>query len=443
MLQAMLSKRAGLISRTALGAMLALGALGAVTATFPSAAHAKAPALKLSKGFQPLALEAQKAIEAAKTTKVYDDARAKVEAAFAAIANNDDRFMAGNFAVGLGGSMSDPALQRRGIAAMLESGKVAPGEQGKFNFYLGQLAYQARDYAAAIAALQTSINLGYRENDPEIMLAEAMIASGQVTPGLVMLKQGITARKAAGTLAPQNWYRRGLGAAYGGKMLDQATDFAMLLARDYPTKDNWAGAITVVREIGKFPAQETLDLMRLMDRTGSYAEERDYIEYIQAADARRLPGEVLKVISAGKAAGKLRAGDMFVNEALQIANERIAADRSSLVALERDARSPNASAATLMGAGDAFLSYDQLAKANEFYTIALAKPGADMPRMLTRLGIAQVGLGQYAEAAQTFARVEGPRKPIAQLWALFAAQKLAPPVVAPATSAPAAAAPKK
>ena len=60
-----------------------------------------------------------------------------------------------------------------------------------------------------------------------------------------------------------------------------------------------------------------------------------------------------------------------------------------------------------MAAGDAFLSYQKPAEAEEFYTLALAKPGVDTPRVLTRLGIAQADQGKSAEAQATFAKVEG------------------------------------
>ncbi|MCK9543461.1 MAG: tetratricopeptide repeat protein, partial [Novosphingobium sp.] len=63
------------------------------------------------------------------------------------------------------------------------------------------------------------------------------------------------------------------------------------------------------------------------------------------------------------------------------------------------------------------------AKAVEFYTAALSKAGIDQPRVLTRLGIAQVKSGQYAAAQETLAKVAGQRKPIADLWTIYAAQK--------------------
>jgi tetratricopeptide (TPR) repeat protein len=283
-----------------------------------------------------------------------------------------------------------------------------------------------KEYAAARTALQSAISAGFVENDIDGLLAEAYFADNQAQQGLVVLKQAIDRRNTTPTKAPAGWYRRGLGVAYKSQLLDQAIAYSMGLVQAYPTNDNWAGAITVVREIGKFAPQESLDLMRLMGRTNSYAEERDYIEYIQAADARRLPGEVIKVLDAGIAAGKLRANDQFVAEARTIASGRVGPDRASLPALERDARAPGATAATLSGAADAFLSYGDLAKAEELYNLAMTKPGADVPRLLTRLGISQFDQGNYAAAQANFAKVTGPRQSIAQLWALYAGIKARP-----------------
>ena len=78
---------------------------------------------------------------------------------------------------------------------------------------------------------------------------------------------------------------------------------------------------------------------------------------------------------------------------------------------------------TLVVAGDTFLSYDQPAEAEEFYTKALTMAGIDLPLVLTRLGIAQYDQGKYAEAIETFGKVEGARRDLANLWAIHSAQK--------------------
>ncbi|MES2492068.1 MAG: hypothetical protein V4579_02160 [Pseudomonadota bacterium] len=414
-----------LLSGGALAIALTFGAAGgAALITAPAAAKEAAP--KLSKPFTavvgPLQTELG-ALAKKSDPAAIASARAKLDAAFAAASTPDDKYYAGQFAIQLGTVAKDSALQRKGIETALASGKLPAADVGKFNFYLGSLAFDQKDYATARTSLTTAIAAGYKENDAEVVLSEALIADNQVAQGLTTLNQAIATKKAAGTPAPEAWYRRGLGIAYKAKLLDQAQAFSTALVTDYPTSENWAGAIGVLREVGKYQAQETLDLMRLMHRTGSFAESGDYIEYIQAADARRSPGEVLKIIDMGTKAGKLSTADVFVSESKTQATARLAADKASLPGLERDARAASAPGATVMAGGDAFLSYDDAAKAEAIYQIALTKPGVDANRVLTRLGIAQVDQGKYAEAQGTFAKVQGPRKPIADLWAIHAGQK--------------------
>lgn len=433
--------RARLVSRAALGAALALGVMAGTATPALAAKEPKPPKqapMKLSPEFQKLAMPLQTKLNDAKArpdvvaaksnpaglATALAGEKAELDQLFAAVVNEDDRLVAGQFAVTLGSIAQDPAIQRKGIDAMLQSGKTPAADVGKLKFYSGQLAFQAKDYAAARTSLQGAIDAGYKENDPYTMLAETYLAEGQTAQGLGMLQQAIDRQKAAGAVVPEAWYRRGLLAAYKAKSGQQASGFGSGLVQAYPTTQNWGIAITIIREVSGIPGQDMLDLLRLMGRTNSYNEPRDYLEYIEAADPRRLPGEVLQIIQAGGA--KLPAGDRTVADAKSIANERLAADKASLPSLERDAKGASATAITALASGDAFLSYGDAAKAEALYQIALAKPGVDQPRALTRLGIAQTDQGKYAEAQATFAKITGPRKPIADLWTAYAASKAKP-----------------
>lgn len=463
--------RTKLLTRSALGLALALGAVAGngLVSTSALAAEKKpaAPKLALSKPFMAVAAPMQKALAAAKARPDVVAAKAQADATeltlrnaqgvaarkaatdshnaalallagtlsvektqldgmFTAIVNQDDRFMAGNLALDFGRLSKDSGMLRRGIATMLESGKVAPAEQPKMNYFLGSLAYDAKDYATARTALTAATNGGYHENDADALLADAYIIDKQIPQGLAMLRRQVETGKASGTPAAQNVMRRALSVAYTNKQSADAAFFSAALAETYPSPTNWNAAIAIVRDIAKYPPQETLDLMRLMERTKSFVEERDYIEYIEAADARRSPGEVLKIIGIGTAAGKLKTADVFVAESRSIANLRLAGDRTALVSLDRDARTGSSSATTAMAAADAFLSYDDFAKAADLYKIAVAKPGADQDRANHRLGIAQLGLGQIAEAQASFAKVAGVRKPMAQLWSIYAKSLVRP-----------------
>ncbi len=470
--------RSSLFTRSALGLALAFGLVaGGMTASAPAEAQSKkkekapaAPKFAPTKTFMPAynalktALDtadkrpdviaartsvttAETAYKNARSTKTRADAKTAydatiaslgallgsekglLEAAYTAVGNADDKFLAGQLGLTLGNTAIDKGMQRRGLMAMIESGKLPPADIAKYNFYAGGLSFDMRDYASARTAFQAAMAGGYTQGGVEGLLAEAYINDNQPLEGLKIL-QSVAAKGGAA----EDLLRRGVVVAYKAKLANDAAGFGSKLVDAYPSNDNWALTVAVVRDLNKFQNQEQIDLLRLMERTKSFAEARDYIEYIQAADPRRLPGEVLKIVNLGLASGKLSASDMFVSDAKTTSSGRIAADKASLVGLERDARGGAASAATVMAAGDAFLSYDDPSKAEALYLIALNKPGVDMPRVMTRLGIAQADLGKYADAQATFAKVTGERAQIAQLWSAYASGKARAAVVpAPAT----------
>lgn len=348
--------------------------------------------------------------------------KASLPAVEVAASTRDDRLALGQAIYTIGTKADDLAMQRRGVDMMLDSGGVEPDKLGVYSFLAGQLAYQAEDWATARTRVNQAIAAGYTENDPQVMVAESYFNENNYAGGLDVLDKAIAAKVAAGQPIPEAWIKRGLAIAYQNNLAPQAMKFSGMFAQHYPSTASWGDAIAIQRSFVEYDGQELLDLMRLADRTQSLRNERDYVDYINSADARRLPGEVARVIEAGLAAGKLQADDVYVAEAKSVASGRIAADRRDLPGLERDARAASATALTATSAGDAFLSYGEPAKAEEFYTLALAKPGVDTPRVLTRLGIAQLDQGKRAEAAATFAKVEGARQAIARLWALYASQ---------------------
>ncbi|MEZ5692277.1 MAG: hypothetical protein R3D99_00185 [Altererythrobacter sp.] len=435
------SNRGRWLTRSALGIALAMGVVATGTLTPTPAVAAKknkAPKMSFSKAFVAVAGPAQTAIDGldANDAAAVASAKGLLDQAFAAIEVEDDRFMAGTLAVSLGGKLNDPQMQRKGLKAMLASGKADPASVPRFNSIVGQLAYQAGDYGEAIQYIETAKTAGFADDSSDAILAEAYIANNQATKGLGILKASLAQKAASGEAAPEAWYRRGLAAAYKAGMVGEASDFGTMLVQGYPTSKNVGLAATIIREAGAFSSQETLDLMRLMGRTNSYNEERDYVEYIEAADPRRLPGEVLQVINAGIASGKLNSSGVFVADAKSQASGRLSADKAGLDSYARDAAKPSANEATVSGAADALLSYGRAAEAEALYTAALTKAGVDRERTLTRLGIAQFDQGKLAAAQQTFAKVTGKRASIAKLWAAYAAAKAnTAPVTNPAAAA--------
>lgn len=409
----------GAASTLAMALALATGAAVTATALETPAFAQKKP--KYSKAFVAAYGPLQEALGA--ETPDAAAVKAAIPAVVAAIENDDDRYAAGGAIVNAGQKFNDNALARQGLELMLASGKVAPEQVGPYNFMIGQVAYNAQDYAASRAALEAAMAAGYTDNNPEAIIAETYFAENRDAEGLTYLANAIEARKAAGQTIEEDWIKRGLAVAYRGDMKAEAQKFANLYVTEFPNETSWRDAIAILLNTAGYQNPEILDLLRLGRRIGSLNDGRLYMEYVDAADYRRLPAEVVAVIDEGKTKGLLPADDPYVNDTRKQAAERVAADRADMDSLIGDARASGASIRTVMAAGDALLSLGRPAEAEEFYTKAAAMPGAETPMALTRLGIAQFDQGKYAEAQATFNKVEGARKAIANLWSIYATQQ--------------------
>jgi hypothetical protein len=448
-----------LISRVALAVALSSGV---ATAIIPAPAYAakkdKAKAGgDYSEGFRKVAGPIQTAMSAATAglTGNLDNAqmqaaKAKFDAAVggdgkSALANAEasattpaDKAALGSFVRNYGLISQDKAMMLKGLGMSISSGTLPADQLGKANYDAGVTAYQMKDYATAATYLKSAKDGGYVDpgNQIDAVLADSYRRSNNSGAALQMSQDAIAKAQATGTRPSETALRTALQAAYDAKQAGPATTLSAQLVEYYPSTASWTSAFQVTRAINSLAAQEDLDMMRLMARTGSLNSRNDYLAYIQDADPRRLPGETLKIIDQGVAAGKITAND--VAEYRGIAQGRVGADRNALGSYEKDARSSSASFAAINGAADAYLNYDQPAKAEELYKLALAKaPASEKDRVLTRIGIAQSDQGKYAEAQNTFGQITtGSRAAVAKMWSAYVKSKANP--AAPTAAAPAA-----
>lgn len=425
----------------AAAAALAIGAT--MIAGSPVLAKDAAPAKPAnSPEFSKAAGPFQKALvelDAQKTKLAPDDLKARGAALLPQLAPIEasvktplDRIIFGQWQYSVGNMAGDAATSTKGLQNMLASGQMPPEKALLVSTMLGQTAYTAKDYPSAIKILGPLVtNPAIQDVVPE-MVAESYAASGQPKQGLEALKSAIAARKAANAAVPDEWYSRAKQIAYNSKLAAESVEWGMLQVQVNPSQMNWLGATELVLfNQTNFTGQEELDVYRLMDATGSLKLEpkftdRKYVAYLQLIDPRRYPGEAVRIAEQGIATGALKANDTFVKDALAQARPRLTADKASLAGLSKEAAA-SASGKVSLAAGDTYLSYGEAAKADELYTLALSKGGvdADKDRLLTRLGMAQIGEGKYAEAKATLAKVGGNRVVIAQLWTSFADQKAA------------------
>lgn len=349
-------------------------------------------------------------------------ARGQLEGVYAAIGSEDDRNAAGSLTLNIGTKLSDKSLQRRGLEMMLQSGKVAPEQLAQFQFFVGNLAYDANDYAAARTALQAAYDAGYREQDVRPIIAESYFGEGQNQQGIAYIEKLVAEQQAAGEPVNENLIRRALRFAYEGNQADKATELSALLITTNPTTESWKQGLQVVNAMVDLEPQAQLDLLRLMMVTDTLSDRREFVTYIEAADVRVMSNEVQRVLAKGLQQGIFSADDDYYSEVKRLADQRAPIDQREAPALVTEARGA-AQGNTAMTAGDVQLSLADYAQAEEMFKLAVEKGATDRDRALTRLGIAQAMQGKAAEAKATLEQVAGARAPVARMWMAYAATK--------------------
>ena len=425
------------VARAAIAAALATGIVAGGMVTGASSAIAKEAKATNSPEFVKVAGPFQKTMAdlQAKKGKVSDaDLKAAASAVVPQLAAIEpsvktpaDRIIFGQWQQTIGGMVGDNVLTQKGLQNMLDSGQLPADKVSLVGYFLGAMAYQNKDYAGTVKALTPVVAANYADDSAAEMLAVAYTEQGQPAQGLDALKAAIAARTAANGTVPDTWYRRANNIAYNAKLGPQAIEWSTLMVQASPTPLNWLGAGQLVREFGSFGKEESLDLGRLFDRTGALGNdakfvEREYIEYVESADPRRFPGEVVRIIEKGVNAGVLKPTAQFVTENISQAKGRIAEDKGSLPASERAAKA-GADGKLALATADAYLSYGEGAKAEELYRLALQKSGIDKDRAQTRLGIALSDQGKFDDAKAAFAQVTGTRAPLAKLWSIYVTTK--------------------
>lgn len=419
---------------TAIAAVLGCALM---TTAAPAAAQKKEKAKKeeagkgggisVSKGFMPAA------------KKMEDASKAKDAAALqAALAEGqpsattpDDKYLAGFYQLQLGIMNKDQTLQAQGLDAMLETGKTPAENIGVYNFYSGNFAYGAKDYTKAIQRLEAAKAAGSTESSLAPMLMDSYLNGGQIDKGWEIAKAGIDSARAAGTKPSEELYVRPAQAFQKANRTNEMLDVLTMRVQDYPTPATWRNTLYILLQQAAGDKDLNLDVLRLMRATNAMTQRPEYLEYAALATEAGYPSEVVAVVEHGQASGAIPKTDSHFGGILESQKPRAASDAAAVAA---DAGKPAtlSNPKTARATADALVGSGQAAKAIPLYEAALqAAPGDNLVQY--RLGVAQALAGQGDAAVASFAKVQGNRQRLAQLWAIRA--KAGAPTAAPATPA--------
>ncbi|MGQ3099649.1 MAG: hypothetical protein CVT78_00950 [Alphaproteobacteria bacterium HGW-Alphaproteobacteria-17] len=381
---------------------------------------AKGKQLTASKGFAP----ALKKMTDAKTANDAAALQAALSEGQGAASTPDDKYLVGFYQLQLGILNKDQTLQATGLDAMIESGLTPPENVGTYNFYSGNFAYGAKDYAKAIQRLEAAKAGGSTESALAPMLMDSYLNAGQIDQGWAIAKAGIDAARAAGTKPSEELYVRPAQAFQKANRTNEMLDVLTMRVQDYPTPATWRNTLYILLQQSGGDKDMNLDVLRLMRATNAMTQRAEFLEYAGLATEAGYPSEVVAVIKQGQSSGVIPRNDTHFGGILESQTPRAASDAAAVAA---DAAKPatlgnpraaRATADALVGSGD-------VAKAIPLYEAALAASPGD-PLIQYRLGVAQALAGQTDAAVASLAKVQGNRQRLAQLWTVRAKAGTAP-----------------
>lgn len=406
-----------LITTTALALIAALSATPAIAQNknAPQPA-AQTPQAKItpSKG----ALKAIVDLQDTVNKNDYANVPAKVAAANAVATTKEDKYLVGQLHLKAAVAAKDTAGETAAINEVANSGYLDPAKSTELYLSLGSTLYNEKQYPQAQAAFQKAAALDPRNSEASSLLGEALLAQGQKAEAAAAFQRAIQASAAAGQKPAENLLKRAVGVAYDANS-PTAVDLARQWVANYPSPESWRNSIAIYRNLNHPDVEGTLDLLRLMQATGSMTEAGDYTLYSRAAAEQNNFNEAQAILDAGIAAKKIDPASPEVKDLVVGLKAKPKATAADLAAATKAAVNGTA----LLRIGDRYYAMGDYAKAVELYRLAMGKPGVDAAVANLHIGMALARAGDKAGATTALNAVTGPRADIAKYWLAYVNQR--------------------
>jgi hypothetical protein len=350
----------------------------------------------------------------------------------AAITSEDDRNEAGVFAYDLGTKMKNTPLRVEGIDLVLASAKTPSGLRLPYMFQKGAVLYDSKDFAGAEKAMIEAYNAGYRDNDIEVLIANASSLQQKYPIAITWLQTAVDNSTAAKKAVPATWYAQGGSLALKMRDNKMASKWFKSYMMNEKSPAAWHDALATFNGSNNLDASESLDLYRLMRLSNAMFLEGEYLGYAEVTDRKKYPTEMLDVLQEGISKNLVKANSQNIIEATNEAKSFAGSARSIATSSEAAARKSNNAYDALLAA-ESYMALRDFAKADELFALA-AKGGAvrdregkdQSARLQLRSAMAKIFQGKYADGKQELAKITGGnRKAIAEYWAIYADQQMA------------------
>ena len=370
-------------------------------------------------------------------------AKAAFSTVVAAIGNDDDRYEAGILAINIGAPLKDLAFQEQGIDLLIGSATTPVDLKKEYTFRKGAIAYDGKRFADAEKYMLDAYNIGYRANNIEYLVSNAMSQQNKDADAIAWIGKAIESSKAAGAVS-KAYVIRAANLSAKMKNYTAASNFYKELVITENNPDYWHDALAFFDRSRDFNPEESLDILRLMRATNGLRFQQEYAAYLDSLSyiGVRYPAEAVSVLDEGFDKGVISRNNVTFSERYNEAKARLAEDTRTLpgtIAPAKASLKPMLSSLT----ADSFFSHKDYKTAKDLYESALSKGavldkdgGDQTDRTRFRLAMSKAMLGDYAGAKADFAMINNPnRKAIAEYWNMYIDQ-LSKPAAAPVAAAP-------
>jgi len=346
----------------------------------------------------------------------YSNLAALVAAAQAVASTPDDKYAIAELQLKAAVAQKNDAAMAAAVDAVANSGFVDTASISKLYASLGTTFYNNKQFDQAATAFQKAVGVDPRNAQGYTLLGEAKFAQGQKAEAASDFQRAVQIETAAGQKPDEALLKRAVSVAYEAK-----SPLAVELARDwaaaYPSADSWRNSIAIYRNIAHPDVEGTLDLLRLMQATGSL-NAGDYALFAEAAADQSNFNEAQSVLDAGIAAHVV---DPSSAQFRDIVSGLKGKPKATVADLEAAAKmSP--SSTNLLRIGDRYYGMGNYAKAADIYRQVLTKPDADKDVANLHLGMALARAGDKAGATAALNAVGAGRAEIAKFWLTYVQQ---------------------
>ena len=346
----------------------------------------------------------------------YSNLAALVAAAQAVASTPDDKYAIAELQLKAAVAQKNDAAMAAAVDAVANSGFVDTASISKLYASLGTTFYNNKQFDQAAAAFQKAVGVDPRNAQGYILLGEAKFAQGQKAEAATDFQHAVQIQMAGGQKPDEALLKRAVSVAYEAK-----SPLAVELARDwaasYPSTDSWRNSIAIYRNFEHPDVEGTLDLLRLMQATGTL-NAGDYALFAEAAADQSNFNEAQSVLDAGIAAHVV---DPSSAQFRDIVSGLKGKPKATVADLEAAAKmSP--SSTNLLRIGDRYYGMGNYAKAADIYRQVLTKPDADKDVANLHLGMALARAGDKAGATAALNAVGAGRAEIAKFWLTYVQQ---------------------